>query len=338
MSLDPKELKPRVLVTGGAGFIGSHVAQAYLAGGYDVTILDDLSTGRIDHIPAAARFVEADVRSPRARALVRDGGFTVLNHHAAQIDVRSSVADPVGDAHVNVLGLLNLLQGAGEGGVRRVLFASSGGAIYGDGVDLPTAETATKFPASPYGVAKLASEYYLATLARLYRMQTVVLRYSNVYGPRQRADGEGGVVAVFGRRALQGDTLTINGDGEQTRDMVYVGDVAAANLAASRCEPPPPDESLDGCAYNIGTGVQTSVNRLAALIADASRRAPPVQHGAARPGEVRYSALAATKAARELGWHPRTSLVEGIRATLGWLATAEHQSGHQRRASRRVAL
>lgn len=334
-------MRPRVLVTGGAGFIGSHVAQAYLADGYDVTVLDDLSTGRIENVPAGVRFVEADVRSPHARGLVRDGAFAVLNHHAAQVDVRASVADPVGDANVNVLGLLNLLEGARDGGVRRVLLASSGGAIYGDGVDLPTDESATKSPASPYGVAKLASEYYLATFAQLYGRQTVVLRYSNVYGPRQRTDGEGGVVAVFGRRALRGDALTVYGDGEQTRDMVYVGDVAAANVAASRCSVASIG-SVDRCAYNIGTGIQTSVNRLAALIAEASRQASPIQHAPARPGEIRYSALAADKAAREMGWESRTALGEGIRATLRWLATAEQHGNGETRGpafgSRRVAL
>jgi UDP-glucose 4-epimerase len=319
-------MKHRVLVTGGAGFIGSHVAQAYLAGGYDVTILDDLSSGRIEHIPAGARFVAADVRSPQARALVQDGGFAVLNHHAAQVDVRTSVADPMGDAHVNLLGLLNLLEGAQHGGVRRVILASSGGAIYGDGVDLPTDETATKSPASPYGVAKLASEYYLATFAQLYGRETVVLRYSNVYGPRQGSDGEGGVVAVFGRRALQGDALTVYGDGEQTRDMVYVGDVAAANLAASRC-PAAPVGCVDRRAYNIGTGIQTSVNRLAALITEASGEAVPIHHAPARPGEIRCSALDAGKAGREIGWRPRTSLADGIRATLLWLAGAEANGG-----------
>ena len=325
--------KPHVLVTGGAGFIGSHVAQAYLAGGYDVTILDDLSSGRIEHIPAGARFVEADVRSPQARALVQDGAFTLLNHHAAQVDVRCSVADPMGDADVNLLGLLNLLQGAREGGVRRVILASSGGAIYGAGVDLPTDETATKSPASPYGVAKLASEYYLATFAQLYGVETVVLRYSNVYGPRQRSDGEGGVVAVFGRRALRGEALTVYGDGEQTRDMVFVGDVAAANLAASRC-PSASVVSIDRSAYNIGTGIQTSVNRLAALISKASRRAPAIHHAPARPGEIRCSAVAAGKAAREIGWRSRTSLVEGIRATLRWLAGAETHGGRLRTRTR----
>jgi UDP-glucose 4-epimerase len=310
-----------VLVTGGAGFIGGHVAAAYLAAGYDVTVLDDLSTGRADNIPAGAHFVHADVRSPEARALVAEGKFTVVNHHAAQVDVRASVADPMRDGSVNVLGLLNLLEGARLNGVRRIIFASSGGAIYGDGAGLPTEESAAKLPASPYGAAKLASEYYLASFAQLHDVETVVLRYANVYGPRQRADGEGGVVAVFANRALQGAVLTVNGDGEQTRDMVYVEDVADANIAATRCAtPPPPVASLDRCAYNIGTGVQTTVNRLAELIVANAGARVPIQHAPPKAGEIRYSALSADKAARELGWQPSRSLDAGIQATLSWLA------------------
>lgn len=308
-------MKPSVLLTGGAGFIGSHVAAAYVAAGYAVTILDDLSTGRSDQVPAGARLVVGDVRSRDARALVAEGGFTLLNHHAAQIDVRLSVADPSSDANTNVMGLLNLLQGARDGGVRRVILASSGGAIYGDGALLPTQEAATKLPASPYGVAKLASEYYLATFAQLYEIETVALRYSNVYGPRQRSDGEGGVVAVFSRRAHRGEPLTIYGDGEQTRDLVYVEDVAAANVAASQCAAVRP-ASVDCCAYNIGTGVETSVNALASLIQQSVHRSGTITHAAARAGEIRRSALSSDKAQRHLQWWPRHSLRDGVKATV----------------------
>lgn len=318
-------MKPGVLVTGGAGFIGAHVAGAYLAAGYEVTILDNLSTGRLEHVPQGARLVHADVRSPQARDLVAGGGFALLNHHAAQVDVQSSVADPVTDASVNLLGFLNLLQGAHTGGVRRIILASSGGALYGNGAILPTDEIAPKLPASPYGAGKLATEYYLATFARLYGIEAVVLRYSNVYGPRQRADGEGGVVAIFARRACEGEPLLVYGDGEQTRDMVHVADVAAANIAASKCPPArAPIETVDQCAYNIGTGVETSVNRLAALVAEASRRgggcAVRVRHAPERAGEIRRSALACGKAAREIGWRSCRSLVEGIQSTVDWIA------------------
>ena len=309
----------RVLVTGGAGFIGSHVAQAHLAAGHAVTVLDDLSSGRRENVPAAARLEAADIRSPEARRLVATGGFTVLNHHAAQMDVRRSVADPVFDADVNVAGLLNLLEGARAGGVRRVVFASSGGTVYGEGATLPLAEDAPKLPASPYGVAKLAAEYYLAAFARLYGLETVALRYSNVYGPRQSREGEAGVVAIFARRLLAGEPLTIFGGGEQTRDMVFVRDVADANLAAARCGLPPV-ETIDSRAYNVGTASETSVIRLAALLGEAAGRRPELRLAPARPGELRRNALAVAKAARGLAWQPRTTLGEGLRLTLGALA------------------
>ncbi|HXF95514.1 MAG TPA: NAD-dependent epimerase/dehydratase family protein [Gemmatimonadales bacterium] len=309
----------RVLVTGGAGFIGSHVADAHLAAGDEVTVLDDLSSGRRGNVPAGARFVEADVRSPEARSLLARGGFTILNHHAAQMDVRRSVEDPLFDASVNLLGLLNLLEGARAGGVRRVVFASSGGTVYGETEALPLAETDPKFPASPYGTAKLASEYYLATFSQLYGIETVALRYSNVYGPRQSPHGEAGVVAIFGKRLLADEPLVIYGDGEQTRDLVFVADVAEANLAAAG-QPLPAFSGLDDRAYNIGTGVETTVNQLATLLSRAAGRTPPVRHAPPRPGELRRNALRVEKAARELGWRPRTPLVRGLELTLRWLA------------------
>lgn len=305
----------RVLVTGGAGFIGSHVAETYLAAGNEVTVLDDLSSGRRESVPTGAQFVQADVRSPEARQLVARGGFGVLNHQAAQIDVRRSVADPVFDAQVNLIGLLNLLEGARAGGVRRVVLASSGGTVYGESLSLPIPETAPKLPASPYGTAKLASEYYLATFALVYGMETVALRYSNVYGPRQDSHGEAGVVAIFTGRVLEGEPLTVYGDGEQTRDMVYVNDVAEANLVASERSLPPLVD-LDARAFNIATGTETSVNTLAGAIAAAAGRAPQIRHAPERPGELRRNALAVDKAARSLGWRPRTTLADGLLLTL----------------------
>jgi UDP-glucose 4-epimerase len=308
-----------ILITGGAGFIGSHIADAYLAAGHSVTILDDLSTGRRENLPARAKFVQGDIRSPEARALLAGGGFTLLNHHAAQMDVRRSVTDPVFDAGVNLVGLLNLLDGARAGGVRRVVFASSGGVVYGEQGRLPLVETEAKLPVSPYGVAKLASEYYLATYSHLYGLESVALRYSNVYGPRQRADGEAGVVAIFGRRLLQNQPLTIYGDGRQTRDMVFVKDVAAANVAASEWKVPPVT-TLDARALNIGTGVETTVNSLAELMGRAAGHTPEIKHAPARAGELLRSVLATDKAARELGWRPQVPLAEGLRATIQLLA------------------
>jgi len=310
----------RVLVTGGAGFVGSHVADAYLAAGDDVTVLDDLSTGRRENVPRGVRLVQADIRSPEARELVARGGFSLVNHHAAQMDVRRSVADPLFDAAVNVIGLLNVLEGARAGRVGRMVFASSGGVVYGEHGPFPLVETAPKLPVSPYGTAKLASEYYLATYARLFGLEVVALRYSNVYGPRQRADGEAGVVAIFGRRLLRGEPLTIFGDGEQTRDMVYVKDVAAANLAASARPITPGADGIDGSAFNVGTGVETSVNRLAELLAAAAGRRLVANHAPARPGELQRSVLAVDQAARALEWRPRTALAQGLRETLQFLA------------------
>jgi len=305
----------KVLITGGAGFIGSHIAAAHLAAGDDVTIVDDLSTGRRENIPPGAHFVHADIRSSQARELVAQGKFDVLSHHAAQMDVRRSVADPVFDAEVNIIGFLNLLEGARSGGVRRIIIASSGGVVYGEDGAMPFVETAAKYPLSPYGTAKLASEYYLAIHARLYDVETVALRYSNVYGPRQRDDGEAGVVAIFGRRILAGEPLTIFGDGEQTRDMVYVEDVARANLAASRWRVAPAT-GIDARAFNIGTGVETTVNQLAQVIGAAAGRVPAMRAAPARPGELRRNALAVDKAARELDWRPCVTLADGLRATV----------------------
>ena len=309
----------RVLLSGGAGFVGSHVAEAYLAAGDEVTVLDDLSTGRRENLPRGVRFVHADIRSAEARDLLAQGRFELLNHHAAQMDVRRSVADPLFDLDVNLRGLLNLLEGARAGGVRRVVFASSGGVVYGDATAPPCREGAAKLPISPYGVAKLASEHYLMAYSRLYGLDVASLRYSNVYGPRQNAEGEAGVVAIFSRKMLAGEPLTIFGDGEQTRDMVYVKDVAAANLAASD-RPLPPPEGLDTRAWNIGTGVETSVKRLAELLAAAAGRRPPIRYAPERPGELRRSALAVEKAGHELGWAPRTGLADGLGVTLRSLA------------------
>jgi UDP-glucose 4-epimerase len=309
--------KPSVLVTGGAGFIGSHVAHAYLSAGYAVTILDDLSRGRLENLPNGARFVQADVRSTEARELVAMGDFTILNHHAAQVDVRSSVNDPLADASVNVLGFLNLLQGAHAGNVRRVVLASSG-AIYGQDAPLPIDKSAPKLPVSPYGVAKLASEYYLAMYGRLYGIETIVLRYSNVYGPRQDSHGEAGVVAVFLQRLVTDQPLIVYGDGAQTRDIIYVADVAGANIAASRCSIVPLTH-LDARAYNIATGVETPINRLANALSEVAGRAATLRHAPERQGEIRRSALASHKAARDLGWRPMASLIDGLRATFCWV-------------------
>jgi UDP-glucose 4-epimerase len=310
-----------VLVSGGAGFIGSHVAEAYLAAGYSVTVLDDLSSGRRENVPAAAQFVRADIASPEARDLLAEGGFAVLNHHAAQMDVRVSVADPALDARINLIGLLQLLEGARRGGTRRVVFASSGGVVYDERGVLPHGEDARKLPVSPYGVSKLASEHYLAAYARLYRLEVVSLRYANVYGPRQSPHGEAGVVAIFSSRFRRGEPVTIYGDGRQTRDYVYVRDVAQANLTATNWRAPEP-ESIDSVAFNVGTGVETSVNDLAAMLASIAGGRVPLSHAPARTGELQRSALDPAKAGRELGWRPTTALAEGLKQTYAWIREA----------------
>ncbi len=312
----------RVVVTGGAGFIGSHVADRYLARGFEVTVLDDLSSGRRENVPDAATFVHADIGSPEARTLLAEGGFAILNHHAAQMDVRVSVADPQKDARINLLGLLNLLEGARAGGVRRVVFASSGGVVYGESADLPHPEEARKLPVSPYGVSKLGSEFYLAAYAQLYGLETCALRYANVYGPRQSPHGEAGVVAIFGSRLTRKAPITIYGDGEQTRDYVFVGDVARANLAASTCALPPV-YTIDDRAFNIGTATETSVNALAAAMIGSTGIEVPIEHAPARAGELQRSSVAIGKAARVLGWKPEMTLADGLRQTYEWIRTVQ---------------
>lgn len=311
---------PNVLITGGAGFIGSHVADQYLAAGWAVTIVDDLSSGRRANVPAGAELVQADIGAPAVRALVAEGGFTAVNHHAAQMDVRVSVQDPQRDARINLLGLLNLLEGARAGGVRRVVFASSGGVVYGESDDLPHGELARKLPVSPYGVSKLGSEFYLAAYAQLYGLETVSLRYANVYGPRQNPHGEAGVVAIFGSRLKAGRALTVYGDGQQTRDYVFVGDVARANLAATTC-PLPAVYTIDDRAINIGTGTETSVLALAQAMIAASGREVPVEHAPARTGELARSAVRIDKASTVLDWRPAHDLAAGLAATWDWMTT-----------------
>lgn len=312
----------RVLVTGGAGFIGSHVTDRYLAAGYAVTVLDDLSTGNRQNVPEGAEFIQQSVTAPETRQLVAEGGFRFVNHHAAQIDVRVSVNDPILDEHINIGGLLNLLEGAREGGVARFVFASSGGVVYGESENLPHKEDASKLPVSPYGVSKLSSEYYLNCYRLLFDLEAVALRYANVYGPRQNPHGEAGVVAIFGSRVLAGKPITIFGDGTQTRDYVYVGDVANANLLASTAELSSPMD-IDASAYNVGTGVETSVNQLAQAILDVADAEVPIQHQEARAGELQRSAVDPDKAQRLLGWSASASLQDGLKGTYDWIASQQ---------------
>jgi UDP-glucose 4-epimerase len=307
----------RVLVTGGAGFIGSHIAEAYLREGWEVTVLDDLSRGHEANVPKAARFVRADIRSPEARQTLATGRFDVLNHHAAQIDVRVSVDRPAFDSHINVVGLVNLLEGAGEGRVKRVIFASSGGVVYGDPEVIPTPETAPKLPVSPYGVSKLAGEYYLRALAALRGFEGVAMRYANVFGPRQDPKSEAGVVSIFVSRLLAGQALTVFGDGRQTRDYVFVKDVARANVLAASV-PISSDGNFDGPAFNIATSVQRNVLEVAAAVGRVMGRKPEIEFAEARPGELLRSALDVSKAKKVLGWTPKHMFEDGLRELVDW--------------------
>jgi len=308
----------RVLVTGGAGFIASHVADAYIAAGDDVWVVDDLSSGRPENVPHGAHFVELDVRDPEIRSLFREVRFDLVNLHAAQIDVRVSVLDPSKDASINLLGLLNVAEAALEVGTRRIVFVSSGGVVYGEPEQVPTPETAPKLPLSPYGVTKLGGEYYLNYYRKVRGLEYVALRYSNVFGPRQDPHGEAGVVAIFCNRLLSGDQLTIFGDGEQTRDYVYVKDVVAANMLVSSLALEP-GEGLDARAFNVGTGVGTSVNRLASVLSEISGSDQPRQHEAERPGELRHSTLD-SGLLRARGWSPAYTLEQGLRETYEHIA------------------
>ena len=310
----------RVLVTGGAGFIGSHIAEAYLAAGWDVTALDDLSRGKASQVPAGVPLVVADIRSEAAREAVTTGKFDVLNHHAAQIDVRLSVERPALDADINIAGFVNLLDGAARGGVRRVVFASSGGVVYGNPDTIPTPESAPKRPVSPYGVSKLAGEHFLRALGDLYGFEGVELRYANVCGPRQDPKSEAGVVSIFVSRLLAGKSLSVFGDGRQTRDYVSVKDVARANVMASTVAMPAGDDH-DTRAFNIATGIERSVLELAEAVGRVVGRRPELSMEAARPGEILRSALDVAKAGRLLGWRPEVAFDDGLAMLMDWFKT-----------------
>lgn len=302
----------KVLVTGGAGFIGSHITEHLIDAGVEVVVLDDLSSGNRQSVHPRARLCQADIGSEAIRALFERERFDCLDHHAAQMNVRRSVDDPMFDARVNIVGSLNLLQAAVATGVKKVVFASTGGAIYGEQLTFPADETHQTNPLSPYGVAKLAVEKYLAVYEAVYGLPYVALRYANVYGPRQDPYGEAGVVAIFSERLLGGEPAIINGDGEQTRDFIYVDDVVRANVLAVTTD-------LGGI-YNVGTGLETSVNILYAHLAQHAGATLPPRHGPPKPGEQRRSVLDCRKLQAAANWTPTVSLEEGLRRTVIYFA------------------
>ena len=286
-----------------------------------MVVVDDLSHGKRANVPKGARFEHLDIRSPEAAILVREGRFDSLFMLAAQMDVRISVADPAADASANIIGSLNLLEAARHAGHRpRVLFSSTGGAVYGDASAPPSAEESTKDPESPYGISKLSVEYYLAYYARTHGLDTVSLRYANVYGPRQDPHGEAGVVAIFCQRLLDSRPITVYGNGRQTRDYVFVTDVARANVLASTAELPPV-KRLDDRAINIGTSVETSVLDLAESLQRAAKVNVPIEFAPKRDGEQQRSAIKIDKAARLLGWKPKVKVEEGLAETYNWFKT-----------------
>jgi UDP-glucose 4-epimerase len=301
----------RVLVTGGAGFIASHVVDAYVERGHDVTVVDDLSSGLRENVHPNAKLIVADLRERETVDALRGQKFDLVNHHAAQIDVRVSVADPAADAELNVVAALRLFQAMIEDGVQKIVFASSGGAAYGEPHYAPQDEQHPLNPLSPYGCAKLAIDQYLGFFRHVHGVKAVSLRYGNVYGPRQRKDGEAGVIAIFAGAILDSQTPRINGTGEQTRDYVFVEDVVRANVAASELD-------LDGI-YNVGTGTETSVNALYAALTRALGIDTPAEHGPAKAGEQLRSVLDGSRLRKTANLPEPVQIEEGMRRTVEWL-------------------
>jgi UDP-glucose 4-epimerase len=296
-----------ILITGAAGFIGSHIADAYIAEGHHVVIVDNLSGGVRENINPKATFYEVDVRSENIEEIFRQEHIDVVNHLAAQMDVRRSVADPQFDASVNVLGVLNVLENARKYGVKKIIFSSTGGAIYGEQDYFPADEEHPLRPLSPYGITKLTTEKYLFFYKAVYGIDHVILRYANVYGPRQNPHGEAGVVAIFCNKLLKGEQPIINGDGKQTRDYVFVGDVVLANVLALK---------HNGTnIFNVGTGIETDVNILFCALRDHLNPSCPEQHAPAKAGEQRRSVISAEKIQRALGWKPTVLLQDGLKQT-----------------------
>jgi UDP-glucose 4-epimerase len=306
----------KILVTGGAGFIGSHVVDHYISAGHEVIVVDDLSTGKMSNINPKAIFYQLDIRSVQLEEIFERERPDVINHHAAQMDVRRSVADPIFDADVNVLGSINLIECSRKYQVRRFIYISTGGAVYGEPVYLPCDEAHPVDPICPYGASKHTVEHYLYMYQQLYGMEYVVLRYPNVYGPRQDPHGEAGVVAIFAGQMLSGDEVVINGDGNQERDFVFVSDCARANVLAL-------SEDVPRGIYNIGTSKGSTVNEIFAHLKEITGFARDPVHGPAKLGETRRIFLSAERAESEMGWEPSISFKDGLKKTVDFFIAAD---------------
>jgi len=308
----------KILLTGGAGFIGSHVAEEYLRGGHRIVVVDNLSSGKREYIPPEADFYPVDIRDRKAlEAVFSAEKPDVVNHHAAQISVSYSVKEPKFDAEVNILGSLNLIDLSARYGVKRFVYASSGGAVYGEPIKNPCDEKHPVNPLSPYGISKHVVEHYLYFYGKNYGFDYVILRYPNVYGPRQDPYGEAGVIAIFSLRMLRREEVTINGDGNQERDFVYVKDIARANSLALSLKTVSCDDPL-GPIFNLGSGVGTSVNEIFKKLSEITEYAMDPIYGPPKPGEVYKIALDASKAKDVLGWEPEMSFERGLRETVEW--------------------
>ena len=299
-----------ILVTGGAGFIGSHIVKAYIDAGHSVTIIDDLSTGEIHLLNPEATFYKLNILSPKVKNVLEKEKISVINHHAAQISVTESIADPLLDANSNIIGTLQLLQNAVSLNIEKFIFASTGGAMYGQQKTFPASEDHPCQPLSPYAISKLCAEYYINYFGTRHGLNTTVLRYSNVYGPHQNPHGEAGVVAIFCQRLIEGLPPVIFGDGEQTRDFISVRDVARANKLAL-------DSECKG-VFNVGTGKETSVNFLAKSLIKISRIDATTEYNPARNGEQRRSSIDSRKLLKRFGWKPCVSLEEGLVETFDY--------------------
>jgi UDP-glucose 4-epimerase len=298
----------KILVTGGAGFIGSHVVDSLVAQRHEVVILDNLSTGSLDNVNPRARLIEMDITDPRVADLFAEERFDIVDHHAAQVSVNVSVDAPIHDANVNILGSINLLQAAVANEVKKFIYISSGGAMYGEPERQPVVEDCPPEPLSPYGVSKHTVEHYLYLYHHIYGLRFTSLRYPNIYGPRQDPNGEAGVIAIFTGQMLHNQPVTINGTGEQLRDYLYVGDCVTANLLALH--------GGDGGMYNLGWGVGVSVNELIAQLSSLTGYTREPIHGPAKPGETFRIFLDAARAREELGWSPTVALHDGLRQTV----------------------